>query len=609
LIAQRGVSRKDAKKTKEETKILDLFLLCVLGIFFASLRETLKGVRPMSHSRMLNPTLELVRGGKTQRVYEIKGADFHIGRLPNLDVFIDDNRISRPHARVHLRPDGSYELVDLGSQNGTYLEGKRLTAFRSVRLRDGDRIKIIDYELVFHQPALEPAEPEQDGTTVLGSLDDLSSARLGERAAQPAAAFAAILDVIRALGGGVELDELLDRALGGLMAVFPKAERGFIVRAEDDGSLPFAAVRNRQGPTSSPTLSRTIRDHVLREGKAILISDVSVDEVFGERMSVASSVRSAICVPLLAHDGRRIGMVQLDRRTEKASFRQEDLDLLAALVLPIGVAVENDRLLKERASWAAASGIQQALLPRARPEIPDYAFWECYRPALEVGGDLYDYIAVERAPNVSGGESRWAVTLGDVAGKGMPAALIMAGICPEVRHLVRAGLAPHEVLARVNRHVYDNGVDGRFVTLVITEIDPRTHELTIASAGHQSILVRRAGSTVEEIVSEGAGPPLGAVRDADYRPTLVGLEPGDVVVLYSDGLTDALDQDRNFFGLRRLRAEIAQAPDGAAAVGESILAAVRNHFAGRSQFDDITIVCFGRDGECPPRSEPPGTQF
>src|SRR5262249_49494700 len=129
------------------------------------------------------------------------------------------------------------------------------------------------------------------------------------------------------------------------------------------------------------------------------------------------------------------------------------------------------------------------------------------------------------------------------------------------------------------------------------------------SAGHQNILVRRAGGTVEEIVSEGAGPPLGAVRDADYRPTLVGLEPGDVVVLYSDGLTDALDQNRNFFGLRRLRTEIAQAPDGAAAVGESILAAVRNHFAGRSQFDDITIVCFGRDGECPPRSEPRGTQF
>ena len=113
--------------------------------------------------------------------------------------------------------------------------------------------------------------------------------------------------------------------------------------------------------------------------------------------SVVSTFRTALCVPLPGHDGRPVGMVQLDRRTGKKGFKAGDLDLLAALAVPVGVAVENHWLLKERASWAAAREIQLSLLPRDRPEVPGYAFWECYLPTLEVGGDLYDYIKVEPA--------------------------------------------------------------------------------------------------------------------------------------------------------------------------------------------------------------------
>ncbi|HKI17482.1 MAG TPA: PP2C family protein-serine/threonine phosphatase, partial [Isosphaeraceae bacterium] len=143
--------------------------------------------------------------------------------------------------------------------------------------------------------------------------------------------------------------------------------------------------------------------------------------------------------------------------------------------------------------------------------------------------------------------------------------------------------------------VYDHGVAGRFVTLVITMIDSRTHELTIATAGHPHVLIRRAGGLVEELGCDGTGLPLGVSRDATYRATQVPLQPGDVVVLFSDGVTDAMDHKSQSFGLNRLRMILAEAPTGVAGVGESILAAVRDHFAGRSQFDDITIVCFGRD--------------
>jgi phosphoserine phosphatase RsbU/P len=335
---------------------------------------------------------------------------------------------------------------------------------------------------------------------------------------------------------------------------------------------------------------------VLREGQAVLIRDIFDDKIYTSE-SITSFIRSAICVPLRSHEGEPLGMLQLDRQSGSDVFGEKDLELLAALALPIGVTIENHRLHQERAAWTAARTIQLALLPRTQPRIPGLRFWECYRPAQEVGGDLYDYVAVEPVSSTAAQPQSWSVGLGDVAGKGMPAALISASIRPEIRVLARSGLCPGEVLSRVNRQVFDQELDGRFVTLLLCLIDPRTHELKVANAGHPPALLRRAGGQVEEIVCGGAGPPLGILPDVIYEPTTLALQPGDTVVLYSDGVVDAHDRKDLLFGLDRLRRELAEAPPGVASVGESILAAVRNHSAGRAQFDDITLVCFGRDAE------------
>ena len=537
-----------------------------------------------------------MQGGRPGRLFPIKGDDLHIGRVPGLDVYLDDGKVSRSHARIERRPDGSCHLVDLGSHNGTFLDDKKLTPSRPAPLRDGSRIRVVEFELVFHGGSVELRDGAADGSTVLGSLSDLSSSHLAARSARPGETLRAVLEVNRALGGGADLDEVIGRALDGLIAAFPRAECGFILTAEPDGTLSTRAIRDRQGSFRPPTLSRTVLRTVLHEGKAVLIADMAVDERFKDAPSLTDAgIHSALCVPLSDHDGRPIGLIQLDSRARTGVFTAEDLELLAALAVPVGVAVQNHRLLRERASWAAARQIQTALLPRRRPEVPGYTFWEYYRPAQEVGGDLYDYIAVESDGAAAPADrTRWAVAVGDVAGKGMPAALMMASICPEVRHLARAGVGLHEVLDRVNRHVHDADVDCRFVTLALAELDTREHRMQVFNAGHMDPMVRRAGGPVEVVGQLGSGPPLGADPDSVYGADVVSLGPGDVVILYTDGVTEAMDRDGRMFGDEALRRTVAGAPEGVAQVGEAIVAAVRGHAVGRSQYDDITLVCFGR---------------
>jgi len=550
----------------------------------------------MMSSESVGATLEVVRQGRTERVVQLRGTDLHIGRHPLVGVPLDHPKVSLYHARIERRFDGTYRVVDLMSKNATFVDGARLKPFEPAEVREGTRIRIVDFELVFHEPAARVGGPNEVATsTVLGSLDDLSSSGLVQRASDPAEALRGVLEVVRALGGGADLDDRLGRALAGLMRIMPRAERGFVATAEPDGSLPLRAFRVGRGPAAPPVLSRTLVDEVLHNRRALLIKDVYVDERFKDRESLSAAIRTAVCAPLVGSDGRALGMVQLDGASPRDRFREEDLDLLAALAVPIATAVENDRLQREQAALAAAAEIQRSLLPRARPSIPGYAFWEYYRTAHDVGGDLYDYIPIDEPDEPGPSPARWCVTLGDVAGHGMPAAIIMAGLCPEVRLLVRAGFPPADVLTEVNRHYYETGVPNRFVTMAMIEVDPAIHRLAIASAGHPAPLVRRADGSVGALEAPGFGPPLGTDPDPRFEASHFDLAPGEVVVAYTDGLTDAVGDGRRPFGLDRLRSIVARTSGGPEPIGEAILAALSEHVKDRALFDDLSFVCFGRD--------------
>ncbi len=212
---------------------------------------------------------------------------------------------------------------------------------------------------------------QEAGSSVLQTIGELSSFHLAERSRRPTETLRAVLNVNRSLGGGGELDEVLGRALGSLMELFSQTECGVIVTADPDGRLPIRAIQRRVGPPPKLTLSRTILHQVLEKGEAVLIRDVATDERFKLHESIAALFRTALCVPLPGTDGKPLGMVQLGAREDgSCRFNSDDLELLAALALPMAVAVENDRLIRERATGpplvicSAASYL--AIGPRSR---------------------------------------------------------------------------------------------------------------------------------------------------------------------------------------------------------------------------------------------------
>jgi serine phosphatase RsbU (regulator of sigma subunit) len=275
-----------------------------------------------------------------------------------------------------------------------------------------------------------------------------------------------------------------------------------------------------------------------------------------------------------------------------------DLDFLVAVAGTISVAVENARLheievqhklmaQELRDAWT----VQRSFIPDQCPTVPGYEFWHDYEPAHVVGGDYFDYLPLLSARSPT---KRWAIALGDVSGKGMPAALLMARISTEVRLLLQVEPEPARVVGLLNQSLFDKEVKEKFVTFLLLLLDVRRHQLTVINAGHMGPIIRRAGGRMDVIGQDHSGPPLGVVEDRAYETVTTKIGSGDVVVLYTDGVNEATSPIGEQFGMGRLQRCLATAPQGASAVGKAIRDAVRTYTVGRDQSDDITLICLGR---------------
>jgi len=356
-------------------------------------------------------------------------------------------------------------------------------------------------------------------------------------------------------------------------------------------------IRSRSGSAGEFSVSKTVLRRVLEGGQAILCKDLAAD--FPESASIPDTkIRSLMCVPLLDQNRKPVGIMQIDTREGRGRFEEDDLDLLVAVASQISVAVQNAQmhkaLVKQREieqELRFAREVMQSLLPEQPAEVPGYEFWAYYEPARHVGGDYYGCIPLRREGDPA---SRLAVAVGDVVGKGMPAALLTAKLSAEVRLSLRDHVEPAQVVRQLNHQFDSGGVLDLFITFLLVVVDIDRHRLTVVNAGHPCPLIRRRDGRLEEIGKAISGLQLRIVPEYPYETAETTFEPGETVILYTDGVTDAMNAANERFGEARFKQSILSAKSGATAVGEAVVKAVQGHVLDHSQFDDITLVCLAR---------------
>jgi serine phosphatase RsbU (regulator of sigma subunit) len=301
-----------------------------------------------------------------------------------------------------------------------------------------------------------------------------------------------------------------------------------------------------------------------------------------------------MCVPLLTPDNKALGILQLDT-SDRRQFNEDDLDVLAAVASQAAISIQNASTLetllqRERLNrdLKIAEQVQKKFLPQVVPTLPGYEFFAHYQPTYEVGGDYYDFVPVSA--------DRMAVAVGDVSGKGVAAALMMAKFSGDTRSCLLSENGPAPTATRLNSLLCAAGIEDKFITLGLCVLDAPARKLTLTSAGHTPVLIRRADGHVEEVGQEVSGVPLGIMEDSVYQQSEVQLEQGDVAMIYSDGVTDARSPTEELYDSQtnhRLVKRLAQSSGGPVAVGRAILQDIREFSAGHSQADDITLVCLG----------------
>jgi sigma-B regulation protein RsbU (phosphoserine phosphatase) len=312
-------------------------------------------------------------------------------------------------------------------------------------------------------------------------------------------------------------------------------------------------------------------------------------------VEIDPDLRSLLCVPLMVR-GKLTGLVAACNKAGSEGFGEEEQRLLSIMANQSAQILETTRLREEERAYERlhrdvqmARDIQTGLLPKTAPEVAGYDLAGCSVPAEMVGGDYFDYIPFE--------DGRLGVCLGDVSGKGVPASLLMANLQATLRGQARIHTSAAECVTWSNRLLYNSTASDKFVTLFYCILDPAAHALTYCNAGHERplLLSCTAGRDCRQEL-EGGGPILGVIDDFVYTEGRVELEPGSLMLVYSDGLTDAVDTMDRPFGVERV-VKVLQGLKEASAqeILDGLLAAVKKHCAGTPAFDDVTLIAIRRD--------------
>jgi sigma-B regulation protein RsbU (phosphoserine phosphatase) len=520
---------------------------------------------------------------------------FTLGRSSANELcYPEDAGLSRQHLALEKKGD-NWVVRDLNSKNGTFVNGLRISS--PVPLGKNDRVTAGHIALDFGENSLPPPSDHTvifiEGqtpatavsTTVATSLKGVLSQ---DKEIEGGPQMRALIRAGRELAGNMPLAELF-KLIMNLSMDAVGATRGLLMTLEGKELVVQAALGE------GFRISSTVRDRVIKEKTSLLVRDARLDEAFADRMSIVQQqIRSILAVPLQTDD-RVIGLIYLDSSHFIKEFTEDDLSLLTVMANVAAIRIEHTRLAEvEHAERLHAKQLEQAaeiqrgLLPVQAPTVSGVDLAGYNAACHTVGGDYYDFLPYP--------DGRVGLLVGDVAGKGMPAALLMSSLQARVQVLFDDPSNLATLVTRLNRIISSNCPSNRFITFFIGVLDPKTGELTYVNAGHNPPIVAHADGTVEKL--EGTGVILGILPMATYQQKVCHLEPGDAVLLFSDGVTEAVRPDADEeFGEERLGQLLAGLRDqNADSIIASINQMVDDFTCGAPPADDITLVVAKRVG-------------
>ena len=539
--------------------------------------------------------------GQTNQV-QVTRSPFRIGRLPECDLSLRDGRISRDHAQILLE-DGKYFIEDRESRHGLFINGQKVTRHE---LRPKDRIEfgvhdsyhlLVGRAIASTAPLIKKAV-EMPAHNETGGLGRLS----------------AVLEVARALQSSLSLDDILATAVDAAL-VLTEAQRGFLMLRSKQDELEVRVSRNRGGeelPAGDLRIPRSVIQKALLGRRDLLsmafdpIGEAGGPETEIGRAILSLEIRSVFCVPLVRirigqeHETTRLspkedtlGVLYMDSREPAGALSSSILEMLQSLAIEISTVLENARLLSEEREkrqleheLKIARNIQQAMLP---PQLPEQGWLVAAGRSVacfDVGGDYFDVMQLS--------PQRWGAVLADVSGKGVAAALMASLI--QGAFFATASLDSHlsEIVAKVNRYISERAANARFVTVFYCSIG-EDGSMRWVNAGHCPALVVHNDGRIETLPA--GGPPVGLFPAAEFPESGVALSPGDKVVIYSDGVSEAHNAGGQQFGEERLTEAVAK--NASRSAGEMFLAiegAITSFTAGASQKDDLTLLVLGYQG-------------
>jgi len=527
-----------------------------------------------------------------------------IGRSSANDLPVADKMLSRQHARIVRDGDGGMTIEDLGSRNGTFVNGERLVSVQP--LRSGDRITIGSVTLkVESESTTRVRIDEAAGEDALSNTILKASAELLRQPTQtdprlPAEQLSKLIDSLRVVNEltiqllrDISVDELLKFLMDKVFETLRPDRAVVLLRSTASGELIPAVVRVAEGISAEDIrLSKTLVAAVVEKRNGLLLMDTAMTSSVSMADSIRlSGIKSVLAAPL-ENEGNVVGLIYVDCRMGHKSFEEADLRLLTSLANVAAAKIQNARLTAENAEkrqmdreFALAREIQQRLLPENPPEIAGYELYGSNVASRQVSGDYFDFR--QRS------DGKVYAAIADVCGKGVGPALLMASLQASFHAWADESVGVPEMTGRLSEAISRRTGPDRFITFFLVLLDPASGEIEYTNAGHNPGLLLRSSGSVEELASHGL--PLALFPGKPYGSSRFALEPGEGLCLYTDGVTEANDPEGEEFGLPRLKdflsGQLGREPEE---IETGLAHALELYAAGEPFADDRTFLMVRR---------------